>query len=181
MNPLQISLLCFLGCVVVLCALMDLRVRRLPNVITYPTMLVALACHACIGGVEGLIFSAEGLVLGMAFFTVPYLMGGMGAGDVKLMGAVGAVLGSEGVFWAAVMTGIAGGLYSIMLLIKHREYTKDLSERLCMTAKVFYVTGKLTFFPASQSKCTPILSYGVAISFGTLCYIAHELFKPLMM
>ncbi len=57
--------------------------------------------------------STGGLFLGVAFLLPVYLIGGMGAGDVKLMGAVGSILGPQGVFIAFLYSAIAGGLYAL--------------------------------------------------------------------
>jgi prepilin peptidase CpaA len=97
-------LIIFLIVVLVIAALIDIRIRKIPNLLTYQTMAVALCYHSLRNGLDGLIFSAGGLILGVVFFILPYLMGGMGAGDAKLMGAVGAVIGPGGVFIACLLT-----------------------------------------------------------------------------
>ena len=64
----------------------DIRRFKIPNWVTYPTMLLALLAHAVAGGLDGFLFSAGGVATGIGLFIIPYLMGGMGAGDAKLMG-----------------------------------------------------------------------------------------------
>lgn len=167
-------LITFLACVMVAAAVYDLKFQRIPNFITYPSMLIALCFHAVTNGWAGLGFSAVGLLLGTGLFFIPYLMGGMGAGDAKLMGAAGAVLGVKGVFIAALFTAIIGGLYAILLILKqaiHKGFIRNWAENV----KTCLLTRR--FFPISthnEDRQKPKLCYGVAIALGTLTYISLE-------
>jgi prepilin peptidase CpaA len=109
-------LIVFLGGVLLLAAIYDHRSQRIPNLLTYPTMVIGLAYHCLTSGLDGLLLSAGGLALGIGIFILPYLMGGMGAGDAKLMGAVGSILGPRGVFIAFLFTSLVGGIYVLLVL-----------------------------------------------------------------
>ena len=65
----------------------DLATRRIPNVLTFGAALAALVVHAYIGGWNGAGMAAAGWVAGVALFFPVFALGGMGAGDVKLLGA----------------------------------------------------------------------------------------------
>lgn len=71
----------------------DLRSRRIPNALTVPSLALALAFHAWFDGWAGLKSGFAGFALGFGTLLVLWLIGGGGAGDVKLMGALGAWLG----------------------------------------------------------------------------------------
>ena len=114
----DVPLITFIGGIVIMAAITDIRSQRIPNVLTFSTMAFALFCHAEGGGLQGFLFSLAGVAIGIALFILPYLMGGMGAGDVKLLGAVGAVLGPWGVFEAALCTALIGGVYALVLLLE---------------------------------------------------------------
>jgi prepilin peptidase CpaA len=172
MNPL---LIVFLMVVLIVAALIDVRVRKIPNLLTYQTMGVALTYHCLRSGWDGLIFSSGGLVLGTVFFILPYLMGGMGAGDAKLMGAVGAILGPRGVFVACLLTAIVGGFYSLLVLLNKRQYSRSLITRSAMTLKTFALTRQFIPVPAPEGQEKPRLCYGIAITLGTSLYILLEL------
>ena len=164
----EVTLQAFLGGILIIAAITDIRWQRIPNILTYTTMGICLLYHIASSGAEGLFFSLSGLALGMAFFILPYLMGGMGAGDVKLLGAVGAALGPKGVFVAALCTALVGGVYAaVLMLIKYKD-CKDLVARYAVTLKIFTATGGLYTIPAGENEKPPKLCYGLAIALGTL-------------
>ena len=168
-------LILFLVGVLLSAAIHDRRSHRIPNLLTYPTMVVGLAVHGLTSGLDGLFFSAGGLALGIGILILPYLMGMMGAGDAKLMGAVGAILGPGGVFVAFLFTCVAGGIYALILLTIRHEYGKESIRRCGMVLKTFIYTGQFVSIPASEKKDGPKLPYGVAIALGTLVYVILQL------
>src|ERR1039458_5348967 len=88
----------------------DLRRRQVANCITLAGVGAGLGWHAWTGGAAGLGRAAGGAAVGFLVFLVFYLAGGMGAGDVKLMAAFGALLGTSGILLAALFAAPAGGL-----------------------------------------------------------------------
>ena len=168
-------LLPLLAIILVAAAICDLRYQKIPNILTYPTMIVALAFYTVTMGLQGLMFSAGGLTLGIGFFLIPYLMGGMGAGDAKLMGAVGSVLGARGVFNAALLTAFFGGIYAVYLIIAHSEDCKQLIHRCMLMLKSYTCTGKFVHIAAPKNEDKPKLCYGVAIFLGTVCTMGWKL------
>lgn len=99
----------------------DLRHRRIPNRLTFPAMGGGLLVHALGDGLPGLTWSAAGLALGAALFAIPVAMGGMGAGDLKLLAALGALGGPEFVFWCAIYASIVGGVMAVATLLIKRQ------------------------------------------------------------
>ncbi len=152
---------------VVVSALWDIRTRRIPNFLTYPAAIGAVAYHTVSGGAAGLYLSLCGLSLGLMLLVVFYFLGGMGAGDVKLMGAVGAMLGPGGVFDAFLYTAVIGGLYALFLLIMNGNLLKTLGRYGCVL-RTFILTRSFMVPPAAERKKMPALCYGVAIAAGTL-------------
>jgi prepilin peptidase CpaA len=164
-----------LSTIVILAAIQDLRVQKIPNLLTYPSMGLALIYHAVTNGLDGLLMSATGLALGIGLLILPYVMGGMGAGDAKLMGAVGAVVGPLGVFTAFLLTAIVGGVYALLILLIRREDCRGFIDRNVMTLKTFVLTRQFVRIPASEAERKPKLCYGTAIALGTILYISLEL------
>jgi len=71
----------------------DIEERRIPNKTTLPVILWGFASAGIFSGFNGILFSLGGFLVGLAVFLIPFSMGGMGAGDVKLMAAVGSLMG----------------------------------------------------------------------------------------
>ena len=158
----------FFACILVIAAAWDLRYQKIPNLLTFPAILFALFYNCATTGFEGLVLSTGGLALGIALLIVPYLMGGMGAGDVKLMGAVGAVLGPRAVFNAFLLTAIIGAVYSVFLLLYQYKYSKTLIARYASMFKTFAFTRQFIYIPATTNEDKPKLCYGIAIASGAL-------------
>ncbi len=95
----------------------DVRYRRIPNLLVLATLLAGLAINTSFGGMQGTISSAQGFGLAFVPMFLMHIFGTMGAGDVKLFGAVGAVLGVGLVplaFVVVVMLGAALAVYSML-------------------------------------------------------------------
>jgi prepilin peptidase CpaA len=165
----RIQILLVLG--MMIAVLSDLKTAKIPNMLTFPMMLIGLVWHAATNGIIGLGFSAGGLFLGLGIFIVPYLMGGMGAGDVKLLGGAGALLGAKGVVIGAVLSVLLGGIYAALLLIIHFDYTRSLLRRLWATFKLFLFTKQIVIFPPGKDEKQPYLKFGLPIALGTISYV----------
>ena len=160
----------FLIIVLLIAVVNDVKFSKIPNWLTFPSMIIGISFHTGFKGLEGLLFSVSGVGVGMAVFIIPYLFGGTGAGDVKLMGAVGGLLGPKGVFIAFLATSIVGGIYAIALLAFH-GYLQDALKRYGSILKTFLMTGKFIYVPPSKREQKPKLRYGVAIALGTIISI----------
>ena len=111
---------------VMLAAYFDIRWRRIPNWLTLSGIVVGLALNSTLDGWSGLRLSAEGFLLGFAVYLLFYCIRAMGAGDVKLMGAVGAIAGPVGWFPVFLATALASGLIAIGLSLAKGRLRKTL-------------------------------------------------------
>lgn len=75
----------------------DIKQRKIPNLLTLTAAVSGILFHFINGSGQGISYGAEGLLLGTALLFIPFLMGGMGGGDVKLLAALGSWLGPSGV------------------------------------------------------------------------------------
>ena len=94
MSAASVVFLAAVGVLTLVAALWDLKTRKLPNWLTVSGFVGALAYHLLTSGWNGLLFSLGGFATGFSILLVLWLIGGGGAGDVKLMGALGAWLGA---------------------------------------------------------------------------------------
>lgn len=106
---------------VMIAVVTDIRYRKIFNLITLPAMCIGIVINSAKFGLSGLLFSVSGLLLGAALFLLPVAFLGRGAGDLKLLAAVGALGGPAFVFWAALWTGVAGGIFAVCVLIARRR------------------------------------------------------------
>jgi prepilin peptidase CpaA len=103
---------------VLVCAVAtDFQRRLIPNWLTYPAMATGLILGAITGGFTGGARSVAGLCLGAVLYALPVAILGRGAGDLKLLAAVGSIGGPLFVLWCALFGEIAGGLLSAAVLI----------------------------------------------------------------
>jgi prepilin peptidase CpaA len=91
----------------------DLRTRRIPNLLTLGAAGAGFAYHLWSGGAGALGLSVLGWLIGLLVFIVPFALGGLGGGDVKLVAALGAWIGPAEAIWLTVYTAIAGGVAAI--------------------------------------------------------------------
>jgi prepilin peptidase CpaA len=101
----------------VVAAVMDVWKFKVYNALTIPLFLTGLAYHGASGGIHGLQGSLMGALFGFAVLIVMYAMGGMGAGDVKLMAAVGAWLCMPLTFYVFLVGALASGAYAAVLVL----------------------------------------------------------------
>ena len=105
----------------------DVKSRRIPNFITFPSILFGLALHLALGGWRQLLTSlAAGLICGLVFLVF-YIAGGMGAGDVKLIAAVGCIAGMPHVAYLLVLTALSGGVMAAALALARGRLQQTIS------------------------------------------------------
>ena len=150
----------------------DIRSQRIPNWLTFPLILTGLVAHAMYGGLEGLKLAGSGFALGFAVMAVPFFLGVMGAGDVKLMAGVGAWLGTSATFTAFLFTCLAGGIYALIVLLFHRDVLKTVWAGIMASFTLLITTRKFHFAPTSSEQSLPRLCYGVAIAVGSIAAMA---------
>jgi len=95
----------------------DVKSRRVPNHVTVPAFLLGLGMHLVFGGWRQMLSSlAAGVICGLVFLVF-YLAGGMGAGDVKLIMAVGCIAGLSHIAYILALTAISGGVMAVGLAL----------------------------------------------------------------
>jgi prepilin peptidase CpaA len=156
-------------------AIIDFRTQKIPNLITFPAIIFALLYHFFSNGFDGLIFSVLGLATGIGLLIIPYIFGGMGAGDAKLMGAVGAILGTKSVFIAFLFSALVGGIYAAVIILLNQKQFKGFFTKQLVTLKLFILTRKFIPDPVEENDKKPKLCYGVAIALGTFLYMGLDL------
>ena len=147
----------------------DVRWRKIPNCLTLPAIALGFVLNLVGNGWNGLLFALMGLVVGMGLLMLPYLLGGMGGGDVKLMGALGTLLGSHAILNVFLYTSLIGGIIAIVVAVANRSLIEMLKRIALFMKCVFLFQAPAT--GAAVFKRSPSMPYGVAIGLGTLLYL----------
>jgi prepilin peptidase CpaA len=150
----------------------DVRTRRIPNSLTFPAAALGLIVASVVHSGHGTVSSAAGLLLGLALFFPIFVLKGLGAGDVKLMGALGAWLGTSVIFGVAFYTALAGGVFATVLIVRHRYGSQAIRNLwvLLMHWRVFGIKplDSLTL----ETSAGPKLPYALPIAAGlTLAFL----------
>ena len=126
LNPLPIEFRALLLLIVVVAGIYDAQYRRIPNWLTLTGVVCGIALHSYLGGWPGLLISLEGFGLAALVYLALYLLRGMGAGDVKLMAAAGAITGPHAWFILFLATSIAGALVAAAISLGYGRFRSTL-------------------------------------------------------
>lgn len=151
----------------------DWRFRRIPNWLNVAGALTGLVLNTFLFTHSGMMSAAIGMLLALLVYVPLYLLRAMGAGDVKLMGAVGAIVGPQQWFLIFLCSAIAGGLFAAFVSLK--------KGRLRATVlNVTILAGELMHFrpPARHYETLDVrnrrslrLPHGLAIAAGSLAFL----------
>ena len=131
------------GLYVVLAAATDARMHRVPNYLTVPAALMGLAYHGLAPTGWGVLVSLAGFGVGFALLFVPWLLGGSGMGDVKLLAALGAWLGPECVLAAFAVSTVLAAVAALAIMI-HGGTTRGVFKTMNRFAAARRSTDKST-------------------------------------
>ena len=146
--------------------LYDVSTSRIPNKLTFTTAALAILFHVFAPAGAGLSHSILGLLVGLALFFPMFALGAMGAGDVKLMAAVGAWVGAMSIIYVALYGSIAGGILGVIVAIR-RQYLKQALRNVRALLTYWWVEGVKPFPPLTlESTNTLRLPYALAIAAG---------------
>lgn len=164
MNIWELSADVLLMVVLVASLYTDLRYHKIYNKITFSGVLFGVLINIGMNKWKGIIFSIEGLLAGILIFIIPFALGGLGAGDVKLVGAIGAIKGPVFVLVSALLSAIVGGIIAVFIMLKRKKFLKTTKE---MLREFFnFITLKI---PLSLKKeVRERFPYALAIFLGTI-------------
>ncbi|MBW1735789.1 MAG: prepilin peptidase [Deltaproteobacteria bacterium] len=154
------------GIVLAVALVTDIRKGAIPNMLTVPVILGGMVYNCLLLGVCGGIGQALlGMVVGVALFIVPFLMGGMGGGDVKLMAGVGSWYGPVGVINIGLYAALCGGGAAIFFLLAKKKSSAFKGMWLdFIEVMVFRMR------PAGSARST-VFPYTMAIGAGFALYL----------
>jgi len=150
--------------VLIICAITDIKDHKIYNMVLVPALLFGFIYNIYISGWAGLIQFILGFMLGLGILILPFVLGGMGAGDVKLLAVIGAVKGPLFILYCSLGMGLIGGVMALAIL----AYKAQLFIKPAIFLSAFWlmlISGfKVITFDFSKEKIS--LPYGLAIAFG---------------
>jgi prepilin peptidase CpaA len=145
----------------------DLRTRRIPNSLTFGAAGAGLAFHTFVSG-SGPLTGVAGWLTGVLFFSPLFLLRGMGAGDLKLLGALGAWLGPFMAVRIGLWSALAGGVLAIVVALAH-GYAGQALRNVWLLLSHWRVTGIRPLDSLTLDKGTgPRLAYAVPLMVGLM-------------
>jgi prepilin peptidase CpaA len=152
----------------------DVRYRRIPNSFVLATLIAGLILNLAIGGVSGGISSIGGCVFAFILMFMLHVFGAMGAGDVKLLAAIGAVIGAQLVLQTFVVVVLTGGVLALFNILRTGIFRTTMIRVLQIFVGMLPGWQMPKFsVPADRRLTVP---YGVAITIGAI--ISTAIFKP---
>jgi prepilin peptidase CpaA len=147
----------------------DLSTRRVPNALTFGAAGAAIAFALWQNGAAGMGWSLAGWLTATALFFPFFALGGLGAGDVKLLGALGAWLGGVSAsLYLACFTALAGGVMALVVMLSRNYLGQGLSNLWMLL--LFWRTSGFRPLPevTLQGSRGPKLAYALPIAVGAL-------------
>jgi prepilin peptidase CpaA len=163
----------------IVAAVIDGWLLKVPNKLTFPMIIAGWIYSATCTDYpwyEGLGWSLAGTAVGLALLLPLYSIGGMGAGDVKLMAGVGAWVWSLHTLYAFFATALVGALLSILLVLYKRTWRKHKSQFVYILNEILTIRdpNQLSAIAAERKSSMQLLPYGIPIAIGTILYFAVE-------
>jgi len=154
--------------VAVTAGIIDVSSRRIPNRLTYSSMIAGLMLQTLLSGWRGLLLGIGGAVLFGGVFLLFYLVRAMGAGDVKLAAALGCIVGPASSWQLMFTTAVAGGVLAVLVMVFTGRVLQTLRNTLAVAG--FHVLHGLRTHPVVNldNPAAVRMPYGLAFAAGTL-------------
>ncbi len=168
----QITIWILALCVALLAGWLDWRFRRIPNRLTVAGFFLGLGVNGVLSGWNGLKGGLEGAGLGIGILFIPVLMRGIGAGDMKLMGALGACLGPEKLVSVLFVSIVVAGTMAVVEILRKRQVRKTLNN-IGVLIRVFatFGFGAREGLVTLDNPATLRLPFGVATALGMIIVV----------
>lgn len=163
-----------LSVVLIVAAVIDGLALKVPNWLTFPLVFSGWIYSTVAFGWQGLGWSLLGTAVGLALLLPAYAIGGMGAGDVKLLAGVGAWIHATHTFYAFCVSAIIGGVLAIGMVMWKRSWRKHLVQFQGILYEMMMIRdpNQLAAIAAQRKSSMTLLPYGIPITIGTISYFA---------
>ena len=169
----HVKLVCL---ILIVAAYIDGKEFRVPNWLTFPMVISGLIFNVVTQGWLGLGFGLLGMIVGLLCLIPLYAVGGMGAGDEKLMAGVGAWLGWQTTVFAFCLSTFVGAVMAIGMALYRRDFKKHYANFLMIFMEWITIKkpSELSKIAAERKSSMLLLPYGIPICIGSITYFAYE-------
>ena len=173
----------FVTVTLIVAAVIDGFELKVPNWITFPMIIsgwiysAAFAnAHLGLTWYEGIGWSLAGTAVGLLTLLPLYSIGGMGAGDVKLMAGIGAWVHVTHTLWAFAISGVIGAILAVLMVVYKGAWGKHQSQFWMILQEIFTIRDpdQLSEIAANRKPSMFLLPYGIPIAMGTIAYFAWQ-------
>lgn len=147
---------------------------KVPNWLTFPMIISGWVYSAAVFGWAGFAWSVVGTLVGLALLLPAYAIGGMGAGDVKLLGGVGAWVWGTVTFYAFCLSAIIGAVIALAMVLVRKQWRQHQNQFLTIASEILTIRNPdaLSAIAAQRKSSMLLLPYGIPIAMGTIGYFA---------
>jgi prepilin peptidase CpaA len=158
--------------VLIVAAVIDGFELKVPNWVTFPFIISGWIFSVAMFGWEGLGWSLVGTVVGLALLMPAYAIGGMGAGDVKLLAGVGAWVYGLHTLYAFAATAVVGAVLAVLMVLCQKAWKKHSTQFWVILNEILVIRNpeQLSAIAAQRKPSMLLLPYGIPIAIGTIGY-----------
>ncbi|WBW95960.1 A24 family peptidase [Oceanirhabdus sp. W0125-5] len=148
----------------------DISKRTIPNKLLAPFIIIGIAFSSFENGIRGGFDSLGAVMIVFLFFLIPFALGWIGGGDVKLLMTVGTFIGSRMVITCIIYTIIVGALYGVVMIIKGKRIKNLIEHYKIYFLKVFLMNSfkEMTYEMENPEEDERGIPYSIPIAIGTI-------------
>jgi prepilin peptidase CpaA len=172
MEPIPKEVIWLVSFVLIEAAIIDGRSLRVPNWLTYHFLIGGLIVAFARGGSPLLLYSLAGAVVGLFSLLPLYSIGGMGAGDVKLMAGLGAWIGPWLTAWVFVSSAVVGAVLAVAMIVYSGAIWRHLAMMHTIAQEVLSIRNPVVLSEraAQRKPAMLLLPYAIPIAAGSIAY-----------
>ncbi len=163
---------------ILLASWIDYSQKRVPNWLNLALIILGFAVQGIYFGWSGIGNGALGMLTGFGLLIVPWLMHGMGAGDVKLMAAIGVWFCPLLTFYSFALGAVLGAVTAILMILSTGRMKAACANMGVIMTKCSNTQTMFSEFGSAKSfgNTSQLLPYGVPLTGGTLIILAAKIF-----
>lgn len=156
-------------------AYIDGKQLKVPNWLTFPMILAGFVFNIATTGWTGLEFAFQGMVVGLLTLLPLYAVGGMGAGDVKLMAGIGAWLGPWVTLYAFCVSAVVGAVMAVVMVLSKKKWEHHYGNFFLILNEFMTIRDPKALFAiaAERKPRMMLLPYGIPICIGSIAYFIY--------